>query len=423
MPTSHHSLSSNRSRQSASLSSGMQQKLTPHLPPEPQPHHAPASTKIIPLAHPKQVKLCCELCGEPAHLSCATCKLTFYCNKAHQLKDYQSIHPKICHLLIPLRRVPDVLGSKDERKMRELENKEIKMQLLDLTKTEAHKKLISGEFDLAIPAAMQALKVSMDLYGSDSIELVNIYLFLGEACIGLKNYNQAEEYLSLAKWGLLKSRASVEMKGLDRRESNADLTAGMDELLLSHDNVVTTTTAKLYRNFGLLYESKGALDLALEYFAKDVYLSSSYFGDNCVTITGSYFQLSNVFLKQNRRRQVLSVYNKIISIWIEYLDQSQKGKHVIPLDEAQQAEALQILVAIESYLRNLFKSSTEGGELHPYQVTLTSTEFALARFNYYVLKDKTKAKDIVLRVIQENEGNPDKAEDLSKMKEWTASVG
>ncbi len=57
--------------------------------------------------------------------------------------------------------------------------------MLEIASTEAHIKLYQSNFSLAIPAALQALKTSMDLYGRDSLELVPSYLLLGEASIGI----------------------------------------------------------------------------------------------------------------------------------------------------------------------------------------------------------------------------------------------
>jgi hypothetical protein len=58
------------------------------------------------------------------------------------------------------------------------------MQLLDIAKTEAHKKLFEGQYDLAIPAALQALRFSISVYGQHSVEVGPGYLLLGEASIG-----------------------------------------------------------------------------------------------------------------------------------------------------------------------------------------------------------------------------------------------
>lgn len=92
----------------------------------------------------------------------------------------------------------------------------------------------------------------MLLSGQESIDLVPSYLLLGKASIGnrvlskikntgLKQYIQAEEYLSLAKWAILKVQdCDAEVQGL------------------------------LHRNIGLLYLSQGNYDDALQELALDV---------------------------------------------------------------------------------------------------------------------------------------------------------
>jgi tetratricopeptide (TPR) repeat protein len=114
--------------------------------------------------------------------------------------------------------------------------------LLEISRTEAHKKLYQSEYQAAIPAALQALRCSMDLFGQDSINIVPSYLLLGEASIGLKEYNQAEEYLSLAKWAIIKSKVVGEYE----------------------------IEAQLHHNFGLLYLANKNFKEASLHIAQEV---------------------------------------------------------------------------------------------------------------------------------------------------------
>ena len=71
---------------------------------------------------------------------------------------------------------------------------------------------------------------------------------MGKASIGHKQYTQAEEYLSLAKWAILKVKeCSHEIRG------------------------------RLHRNISLLYIAKGNYDDALKELALDVTLSTITF--------------------------------------------------------------------------------------------------------------------------------------------------
>jgi len=60
----------------------------------------------------------------------------------------------------------------------------VQMHLLNVTRTAGQKLLFESKFTEAIPAAMQSLRVAVDLYGLASVELVPSYLILGRASIG-----------------------------------------------------------------------------------------------------------------------------------------------------------------------------------------------------------------------------------------------
>jgi hypothetical protein len=77
-----------------------------------------------------------------------------------------------------------LLGSEEERMHRERQTRARRQALLEMARTEAHKKLYEGRFDLAIPAALQTLRFSTEVHGQNSIEVVPSYLLLGEASIG-----------------------------------------------------------------------------------------------------------------------------------------------------------------------------------------------------------------------------------------------
>jgi hypothetical protein len=92
---------------------------------------------------------------------------------------YQVKSPKI-----DIRTPMAVLGSESERIKRDEIMRANRTNLFEITKTEAQKLLFEGQYDLAIPAALQALRFSMALSGQDSIDLVPSYLLLGKASIG-----------------------------------------------------------------------------------------------------------------------------------------------------------------------------------------------------------------------------------------------
>jgi len=60
----------------------------------------------------------------------------------------------------------------------------VKLHILKLTQTAGQKLLFESKYTEAIPAAMQSLRVAVELYGLASVELVPAYLILGRASIG-----------------------------------------------------------------------------------------------------------------------------------------------------------------------------------------------------------------------------------------------
>ena len=67
------------------------------------------------------------------------------------------------------------------------------------------KHLVAEEFKLAMPGALQAQRHSIQLFGASKTELVPAYLLLAEASMGLESYDQAESYLSKARYNVLEN--------------------------------------------------------------------------------------------------------------------------------------------------------------------------------------------------------------------------
>jgi len=290
---------------------------------------------LNPLANPKGVKLLCELCQKPAFVQCTQCRVTYYCGQEHQKADWLGIHEKICQLLIPLRTAVPFLSSEEERQHRENQLLCRQKQMIDLTRTNGQKLLFEGKHEQAVPAAMQSLRFAIEVHGLASIELVPSYLILGEASIGLGRLSQAEEYLSQAQWTVLKTPEC------------------------SH-----AIKSKLYRNLGLLYAAKGDYDAALRQLADDIYHASEEFGTTDIHTSGGYFHMANVFFRQSKMEIAESLYDQVTGIWYDHLKKlvSQRTKSEDEpsgfgpltgaeeedegLDEAQEAEAVQVLNAI-----------------------------------------------------------------------------
>lgn len=282
-----------------------------------------------PLANPKGVKLLCELCQKPAYLQCTSCRVTYYCSEEHQKIDRIGIHDKICSLLLPLRTPLPLVSSEEERRHRQEQLLQRQKQMIDLTRTEGSKLLFEGEHESAVPAALQALRFSIAVYGLSSVELVPAYLVLGEASIGLGRLTQAEEYLSQARWTVLK-------------------TPDCDASIKS----------KMYRICGLLQAAKGNFSDALKNYANDIYHAALVSGPRHVKTSGGYFHMANVFFRKGQADIAHNIYAEVVNIWNTMLEKVVAVTAAVPsavgdkdiaedmLDEAQEAEAIQMLHAI-----------------------------------------------------------------------------
>ncbi|XP_013404320.1 zinc finger MYND domain-containing protein 12 [Lingula anatina] len=343
---------------------------------------------LNPLANPKGVKLVCELCQKPAFIQCTKCRVTYYCGVEHQKADWLGIHEKICQLLIPLRTPIPFLASDEERQHRKDQLLQRQRHMIDLTRTTGQKLLFEGRHEQAVPAAMQSLRFAIEVHGLASIELVPSYLILGEASIGLGRLSQAEEYLMQAQWTVVKTPECSD-----------------------------AIKSKLYRNLGLLYAAKGEYEESLRQLADDIFHASMEFSPDDIRTSGGYFHMANVFFRQNRMEVADSLYARVTDSWYDYLQKIVSVRTATPidttgigaiameinqeeeegLDEAQEAEAKQVLNAIYD-IRD--QQSNKKPEI------VAKICHALAML-YFILHEVEKAKEYGRKAVVTSEGNPD----------------
>jgi hypothetical protein len=146
-----------------------------------------------------------------------------------------------------------------------------KRALIDLCQQEASKFLVMRRYDLAVPGAIQALKFCQAEFGDGSLEMVPPYLLLSEANLGLGLLRNAEQFLNLANWAVLKN-------------------AGCGNAIRS----------QLHRNFGKLFTAQGKLSEALEELSKDIYCSSLEVGPEHIDTSAGYFLMGNVFYSERK---------------------------------------------------------------------------------------------------------------------------
>ncbi len=139
--------------------------------------------------------------------------------------------------------------------------------------------------------------MTTELYGDGGIEIVPPYLLLAQATTGLRKYKQAEEYLSLAKWCVLKNhRCSDSLK------------------------------SQLYRNFGKLYQSQGKAEESLTHHGHSVYYSSLAVGPEHIDTTPGYFAMGLLFHERHALDSALAMFDKVADTWYKYLSGAPAGK-------------------------------------------------------------------------------------------------
>ncbi|CDS39368.1 Zinc finger MYND domain containing protein 12 [Echinococcus multilocularis] len=229
----------------------------------------PPANSFSPLSNPRDADLKCEVCSKPAYLQCSLCRVTYYCNVEHQKIDWIGIHERICSTLEWLRKPLGFISTEEERLKKMEKIKKVQTNLFEVTKNTGLKLLFGGKAEAAIPAALQCLKFSAEVYGMASVESVIPYLLLAEANIMLKRLEQAESNLAQAQWIMLKTQ---------------------------HECPDAIRSA-VQRKLGLLFATKGEYQAALECLAQDIYYSSCAYGPSHIRTAGGYFQMAEVFYK------------------------------------------------------------------------------------------------------------------------------
>jgi len=216
--------------------------------------------------------------------------LQYYASETHATQAWYGIIQKIAHLLGPLTQVAPIVGTREERERRLNGIILSKRSLIEYCMTEASNLLSVQKFQLAIPGAIQALKFSKDVYGEKSVEVVEPYLLLAQAFLGMRRLKEAEDYLSLGKWNVLNA-------------------ASCPDRILS----------QMHQLLGRLSVAQGHFDIAKSEFASSIFYSSRCYGAEAIATSPGYFRLGDTFLAQNNVENALAFFDKVVDIWYKYL--------------------------------------------------------------------------------------------------------
>ena len=207
---------------------------------------------------------------------------------------------------IPLQPPKTLQGSEFEHERQVEQQIEKQKQSMKAAINDAILLLQDSKYDLAIMPGLKSLKIAMQIFGENSLELIEPYFVLGEASTGLGKFKQATEYLTYAKWIVQKN-------------------PNCDDIIRS----------KLYRHFGMLYMLKGDHKEAIRYISNEIFHLSVVHGPESIITAAAYYRLGSVFLSNGEADKVLALYEKVAEIWFRFLGELMK-KDPSALDTALQ---------------------------------------------------------------------------------------
>jgi tetratricopeptide (TPR) repeat protein len=261
------------------------------------------------------------------------------------------------------------IGSKDDRAKRAHNILYNKRNLVDFCLAESSNFISVQKYQLAIPAASQALKFSRELDGDTSVLLVEPYLQLALASYGLLRLKECEEYLALAQW-----------------------------IVLNSEDCTDLTRSRLFQLMGRLSFTRGIYDKAKCEFSKAIYYSSRVFGAESVSTSIGYFRLGEVFLSLGNSENGFSFFDKVVDIWHKYLssllsrvENSQVDAPTTEqLNEENLSDGRQQLQMVFEHRRQVL------GINH---IATGEAQFTMGLFEYFLLGNQTSAEALLASAL------------------------
>ncbi|GIL43251.1 hypothetical protein Vafri_1046 [Volvox africanus] len=168
-----------------------------------------------------------------------------------------------------------------------------KLALLKLASQEAARLMAAGEYELALPVALDAVQQGQALFKpAPALQLFPLYLLAAQANLGLRRAKQCEDFLALASWLAMKEPG------------------------------LTTSIMKsqLSRLYGQLYAFQSKHAEALHAFAEDVYYCSLEYGPEDVRTSLGYYNMGKVFQSAGDIEKAASCNDQVVAIWAATLN-------------------------------------------------------------------------------------------------------
>jgi tetratricopeptide (TPR) repeat protein len=310
----------------------------------------------------------CELTGARANVQLVThFNSIYYCTEEMAEQAWFGIIKKIDHLLAPLRLPAPIVGTAEERAKRAEATKASKRKLIDFCLTESSNLLSIQKFQLAVPASIQALMFSKDCDGDRSLTVVEPYLQLAQAYLGLQVHDKAEEFLALARW-----------------------------IVLNTEECSDRLRARMYLLMGRVNTALGRLEESKKEFSKSIFYLSRFQGAESVDTSVGYYRLGDVFLAQGFVENALAFFDKVVDIWFKYLsalhDPAEPNNDIVipkeleSLSEEQLADGAYQLKQIHDSRKNL---------LGPKHIATGEVEYTIALFEFFLVGNDSRAMELM----------------------------
>mmetsp|Transcript_9467 Transcript_9467/g.25523 ORF Transcript_9467/g.25523 Transcript_9467/m.25523 type:complete len:385 (+) Transcript_9467:172-1326(+) len=187
-----------------------------------------------------------------------------------------------------------------------------KLALLKLASQEAARLMAAGDYEAALPVALDAVHQGQSLFKpSPALQLFPLYLLAAQANLGLRRSKQCEDFLALASWLAMKEPAMT-------------------------SNVMKSQLSRLY---GQLYAFQGRQPEALSSFAEDVYYCSMEYGPEDPRTSLGYYNLGKVFQSASEVEKAKACNDQVVKIWTAALCQVVLGVTQTPKGLVAEANA------------------------------------------------------------------------------------
>jgi tetratricopeptide (TPR) repeat protein len=243
------------------------------------------------------------------------------------------------------------------------------------------------KYQLAFPAAIQALKFCKEIDGENALSLVEPYLHLSQAALGMRQLNKAEEFLALARW-----------------------------IVLNHDDCSDKIRSRLYTLKGRVGTAEGNFENAKEDYAQAIYYGSKCYGAESIVTSLGFYRLGDVFLAQGNMECALAFFDKVVDIWYKYLCELQQGTNPEgqPMTTGKNAilsEKMTPITAEQLTEENLVEGRNQLEAIFEHRKRLLGNghiatgeiQYTLGLFEFLLLSNNTMAETFILAALQSYE--------------------